>query len=135
IHLFGNREFAIAMTRSETWDAINQPNPESRAAIVDRLARIPGRHLVFVRYSPRHGYDKWVYNGADIDSSRIIWARDLGPAEDQVLRRYYSNRTDWLIEPDARPPRLTPYGTESVGPSSIAKPPESHPQLKFEDVH
>jgi hypothetical protein len=69
--------------------------------------------LVFVRYWPRHIFqDEWIYNAADIDGARVVWARDLGGAEDEKLRRYYPDRTAWLLEPDARPPKLTSY----VGP-------------------
>jgi len=50
-----------------------------------------------------------VYNAADIASARIIWARDLGDAENARLRGHFPDRTVWLLEPDARPPRLTPY--------------------------
>jgi len=84
-------------------------NPERRVAVNHQLALVPGKQLVFVRYWPRHIFqDEWVYNAADIDASRIVWARDLGPDEDEKLRRYYPDRTVWLLEPDARPPRLTP---------------------------
>ena len=48
-------------------------------------------------------------NAADVDRARIVWARDLGPDENQKLLRYYPDRTAWLLEPDAHPPRLTPY--------------------------
>ncbi len=50
-------------------------------------------------------FEEWVYNGADIDASRVVWARDLG-AENKKLLRYYPDRTAWLLEPDSRPPRL-----------------------------
>jgi hypothetical protein len=33
----------------------------------------------------------------------------LGAEEDRDLRRYYPGRSAWLLEPDARPPLLTPY--------------------------
>ena len=37
-----------------------------------------GRQVLFVQYSPDHDtYLEWVYNGADIDGSKLIWARDL----------------------------------------------------------
>jgi len=78
--------------------------------VEDALAKVPGKVLVFVRYSPLHMFqDEWVYNRADIDGSRIVWARDLGAEEDEQLRRYYPDRSVWLLEPDARPLRLTPY--------------------------
>ena len=66
----------------------------------------PGQQLVFVRYWPQHQFQEWVHNAADIDGARIVWARDLGPDENQKLLRYYPNRTAWLLQPDARPPLL-----------------------------
>jgi hypothetical protein len=98
------------MMRYETWDSINHTNPERRILVNQQLAEIPGQVLVFVRYSPRHIFqDEWVYNEASIDTSRIIWARDLGPQENDKLRALYPGREVVLLEPDARPPRLTPY--------------------------
>ncbi len=60
---------------------------------------------------PRHVFqDEWVYNEAAIDSARVVWARDLGPAENQKLMRYYAGRVAMLLEPDFPEPRLSPYG-------------------------
>ena len=72
-----------------------------------RFADAPGKQLVFVRYGPRHGFEEWVHNRADIDASRVVWARDLGAVENEKLLRYYPDRAAWLLEPDARPPKLS----------------------------
>ena len=107
IYLFGGQTVILAMSRYETWDAINRGDPEGRIAIRTELEKAPGKQLIFVRYAPQHQFNEWIHNGADIDSSRIVWARDLGAEEDEKLRRYYPDRTVWLVEPDVRPPRLT----------------------------
>ena len=109
LHVFDNAEFSVALRQFETWDLINHDDPEGRIAIHRQLSQAAGKQLVFVRYWPKHLFEEWVHNDADIDASRIVWARDLGAAEDDKLRRYYPDRTVWLLEPDARPPRLTPY--------------------------
>ena len=99
LHVFSNDSWSLALR-----------NPERRVFIGNQLARAPGKQLVFVRYWPRHIFqDEWVYNAADIDGARVVWARDLGAAENEKLRRYYPERTVWVLEPDARPPRLTAY--------------------------
>ena len=108
-HAFGRREFAAPMVRYETWDAINQGDPEGRISIHQQLAEAPGKQVVLVRYFRQHTFDEWVYNEADIDRAAVVWARDLGPEENEKLHRYYPDRTLWLLEPDFRPPRLTPY--------------------------
>lgn len=79
-----------------------------RAAVAAQLDRLPGKHLVFVRYSPQHEPgDQWVYNGADIDNSKTIWAWEMDPAQDQALIRYYGYRDVWLVQPDDPQHRLT----------------------------
>ena len=110
VHLFENSAVSLALRPYETWDTLNQANPERRIMVRDALDQIPGPLLVFVRYSPQHIFqDEWVYNAADIDAARVVWARDLGIEDDEKLRRYYRDRKVWLLEPDARPPRLTAY--------------------------
>lgn len=79
-----------------------------RAVIEKRLSAEPGRHLVFVHHSTRRSAGEWVENGADIDGARIVWAVDRGRDEDAVLRHYYPDRRAWLLEPDTRPPQLSP---------------------------
>ncbi|HZQ51449.1 MAG TPA: hypothetical protein VFB14_04580 [Bryobacteraceae bacterium] len=109
LHLFENAPFSFAMMRYETWDAINHGNPAERIAVNKQLAAIPGKLLVFVRYWPNHIFqNEWVWNAADIDRSRIVWARDLGTSENEKLLRYYPDRKPFLLEPDARPAILSP---------------------------
>jgi hypothetical protein len=79
--------------------------------VVADLARRPGRHLAIVRYGPNHPNDfhEWVYNEADINAAKVIWARDMGPAQNEELINYFSDREVWLVEPDDTPPKLLPY--------------------------
>ncbi len=109
LHLAAPQNIITAMIPFETWDAINQGDPDGRIAVNRQLGEHPGKQLVFVRYWPPHRFKEWVYNGADIDHARVIWARDLGFAEDEKLSRYYPGRTLWLLEPDFHPPRLSPF--------------------------
>jgi hypothetical protein len=109
LHASRNEELIAAMTPYETGDAINHGDPQGRLAIDKALAASPGEQLVFVRYWPRHQFQEWVHNAADIDRARVVWARDLGPDENRKLLRYYPQRTAWLLEPDAHPPRLSAY--------------------------
>ncbi|HLJ44845.1 MAG TPA: hypothetical protein VKU01_02480 [Bryobacteraceae bacterium] len=113
IHLVAAEDINDAMTQYETWDAINHGDPEGRIAVNNRLRQTPGKHLVFVRYFPGHTFKEWVHNAADIDGSRVIWARDLGAAENEKLVAHEPGRVLWLLEPDAKPPRLTPYARPS----------------------
>ncbi len=109
VHASRDEELYAAMTPFETWDAINHGDPQGRIAINGQLNSQPGQQLIFVRYGPQHQFHEWVHNPADIDGARIVWARDLGPDENQTLLRYYPDRTAWLLEPDAHPPLLRPY--------------------------
>jgi len=133
LHLFDDREISLAMRRYETWDAINHRIPDQRVSVQEQLAHAPGKQLVFVRYWPGHIFqNEWVYNEADIDHARLVWARDLGTEENEKLRRYYPDRTAWLLEPDARPPKLSRYEPPPVPPAQRSQPKY---KMELEQVH
>jgi hypothetical protein len=116
LHVFDDSGVSTAARQYETWNTINHRNPERRIFVNRQLAQVPGKLLVFVRYSPQHLFqDEWVYNAADIDQARIVWARDLGAERNEELRRYYPDRTVLLLEPDSRVPRITPYLPVTTG--------------------
>jgi hypothetical protein len=89
------------------WTCTGDP---SRVAVTKQLLAIPGKHLIVVRYSDDHNiHDEWVYNAADIDGSRIIWARDLDPEQNAKLFAYFKDRHIWLVEPDTDNTEIKPY--------------------------
>jgi hypothetical protein len=91
------------------------PYDWQRAGIISKLRQVPGDHLVIVRYSPGHDVHRdWVYNSADIDHSRVVWAREIPGTDISPLLTYFSNRKVWLAEPDASPPSIYPYPTPSL---------------------
>jgi hypothetical protein len=81
-----------------------------RARVLERLKHTPGVHVILVRYSPGHVVDdEYVYNRADIDRAKVVWARDMGHNKNEELLHYFSNRQFWLLEPDLAPETLEPY--------------------------
>jgi hypothetical protein len=81
-----------------------------RARVEDGLNRFPGKQLVIVRYSSRHNpFDEWVYNSADIDSAKVVWAREMDTANNAELMRFYRERTVWLVQPDEMPAVVSDY--------------------------
>jgi hypothetical protein len=81
----------------------------SRAAIVRDLEQIPGQQLVLVRYGNGHDVDwEWVWNEADIDGSKTVWARDMGDIPNQEILTYFKDRGVWCIHADDAPSHLEP---------------------------
>jgi hypothetical protein len=69
--------------------------------------------LAIVRYDAGHDTrNEWVYNAADIDASRVIWAHDMSAVENRELFDYYKDRKIWLVEPDQNPPKVSRYDDE-----------------------
>jgi hypothetical protein len=98
-------EDAVAQAKLDEQDWGSQ-----RARISAVLSEDPERHLVIVRYGPGHSsHQEWVYNDADINGAKVVWARDMGTDENQRLVRYFEDRHIWLLEPDTQIPRLVPY--------------------------
>jgi hypothetical protein len=80
-----------------------------RVAITRQLEAAPGRHLVIVSYGPHHDLNwEWVYNAADIDNSKIVWAREMNAQDDQELLNYFHDRKVWHVNGDESPARLEP---------------------------
>jgi hypothetical protein len=81
-----------------------------RAGVAAQMNSRPGKHLIIVRYSPDHDcFDEWVYNAADIDGSKIVWAREMSAERNKRLIDYFADRRVWLVEPDKMQPSITPY--------------------------
>jgi len=82
----------------------------SRLVVQKKLEALPGRHLVMVRYGEDHNiHDDWVFNGADIDSQKVVWAREIDAEHDAKLLDYFKDRKAWLVTPDDDNTYLAPY--------------------------
>jgi hypothetical protein len=82
----------------------------SRLVVQRKLEALPGKHLVLVRYGDDHNiHDDWVYNGGDIDSAKVVWAREIDEEQDAKLFQYFHDRKIWLVTPDTDNTYLAPY--------------------------
>jgi hypothetical protein len=103
---------AVGNNIFRAWREVKHPFPfrVERARIERELMAQDGMQVLFVRYSPEHDPGlEWVYNGADIDGSKLIWARDLGPEQDKQLIDYYRGRHFWILNADSQHPDPVPY--------------------------
>ena len=92
------------------------PPSFGRAAVEKKLLQLPGDQLVIVHYAPDHEpFAEWVYNRADIDGAKIVWARELEATDNLRLLDYYKGRKTWLLDADDNPPRLTEYTDATPG--------------------
>ena len=85
-----------------------------RARLQAMLERTPGQHLVIVH--ARRSYipsQDWVYNEPDIDSAKVVWARDMGTEGNEQLLRYFPNRRVWITDPYDGINRLVAYDGHS----------------------
>jgi hypothetical protein len=89
------------------WSCQGDP---SHTAIQEKLSDTPGKHLILVRYAKDHTvHNEWVYNGAEIDSAKVLWARELDFEQNAKLLAYFKNRHIWLFEPDKDKTELIRY--------------------------
>jgi hypothetical protein len=124
--------FLLRIAAASTHTAIEPAWPRGnldRAAIIHQLSHQPGYHLIIVRYQPppgvQHDVDReWVYNAADIDSAKIVWARDMGTEKNEELLNYFHDRHIWQhvsqhvwrLNGDQPSPPLEPYDS-SLSPN------------------
>ena len=92
-----------------TW-YYTRPGNTDRARIQSRLEQEPGRQLAIVRYKHGHNFfEEWVYNKADIDGARVVWARELDDTSNRALIGYFHDRSVWLVETGSEPVTVRPY--------------------------
>jgi len=86
-----------------------------RVRLQSELERMPGQHLVIVHNRWSHtGSEDWVYNKADIDHAKVVWARDMGPEKNEELLRYFANRRVWLVDQNDGIMRLSAYNEQTA---------------------
>lgn len=99
--------FAVALARAVRTE--DQPF-HHRSQIGERLGQMDETHIVFVLYDETHDpLFEWVHNEADLDGSRVIWARSLGAGADRAFSQMYSGRRTWLLHADSKPDQIVPY--------------------------
>jgi len=109
----------LPLTETNIWWLRFAPSQRGleRARLLAHLETMQGQHLVVVRYGPEHDprvQPEWVYNAADIDRAKVIWAREMDAAENARLLEYYRTRRIWLLEPDRQPARFQPYTAHHI---------------------
>ena len=104
-----------------TWASLDRQLLD-RQRIQTQLEQAGGQNLIIVHYAENHAATgtEWVFNDADIDASKIVWARDMGAEANLQLTKYFNHRTAWILEPDATPPVLRKFSAGSgVGARSV----------------
>jgi len=89
-----------------------QAQPNQRGRVVQKLRAEGGRHLLFVDYSENwDSVHEWVYNGADLDASPVIFAHLRSPGENRDLLGHFPGRKAWLVHlvPNVTDVRLELY--------------------------
>jgi len=92
----------------------SQPRNARRPEAIALLNDFTEKHVIIVRYTGSQSpHEEWVYNSADIDAQDVVWAHDLGRANNARLLEYYKGRKFWLFQPDTdNAIRLDPYGDQ-----------------------
>jgi hypothetical protein len=94
------------------WERAYEIHRDARYMIEEGLEARSLPQLVIVHYEPTHSPDEeWVYNRANIDHAKVIWARDMGKKENDELARYFATREVWFLNVDRLPIVPVPYRT------------------------
>jgi hypothetical protein len=102
---------------SDAFPYVDDLSEPFRRPVEKQLAALPGEHLVLVRYSKDHNVgEEYVYNDADIDRAKTVWAREIPGMDLAPLLNYFRNRDVWLYEPDEDDGTVAPYAPESDAP-------------------
>ncbi len=70
-----------------------------RARLLKQMSESGGKHLMIVSYGPQHSFHyEWVYNEADIDNAKVVWARSMNRRQDCELVSFFKGRRIWSLE-------------------------------------
>jgi hypothetical protein len=73
--------------------------------------------LVLLRYAKDHDSgEEYVYNEADIDHAKTVWAREIPGRDLSPLLHYFQNRDVWIYEPDEDDSVVRPYTAQNHAP-------------------
>ena len=97
----------------QSWCCVKPGNP-NKARILGMLNQTEGKHLVLVKpkADPANVF-QWIYNDADIDASKVVWARDMGQEGNRALLEYFRGRRIWVVDPNPEPATIQPYSAAS----------------------
>lgn len=124
----------LALLRPVTVVAYSMQHPvhdwrNRREQVIRQLQSMPGKQLVLVSYRAKHTVEhEWVYNSADIDGSKIVWARVIPGRDLMPLIQYFGDRSVWWLEADASPPELRPFSANPQANSNFALSNDSSPK-------
>jgi hypothetical protein len=97
----------IASTLASAYSILTTPPlfgpARIRAELQGALERLPGKHLVFVNDSAGKWPIQWVYNGANLEAQRVVWARPMGEPNAQRMMTHFHDRQVWFVTPGMRP--------------------------------
>jgi hypothetical protein len=114
--------FILVIAGAFSSDTVNAPRRGwnlARARVASRLQASAQKNLIIVRYAPDHDVNhEWVYNAADMDAAKVVWARYIPGLDLKPLLDYYHDRSIWVVDADTVPPRLMPYSTDKTTQSS-----------------
>ena len=89
-----------------------QAHPNERSALIRTLESKGGKHLVLVEYATNwDSVHEWVYNGADLGASQVLFAHLRSDRENRQLMDHFPGRTAWIIHlgPAQADVHLEPY--------------------------
>lgn len=107
LFIFATVPLHVAALNHETANDPSVQQMAYRLQILKQLESTSGDHLVLVHYSQDHDVgQEWVYNRADIDHAKVIWAREIPGTDPRPLLNYFPTRHFWTLNADADPPEL-----------------------------
>lgn len=90
----------------ETW----VPSSLERARIQAQMEQTPGRHIVFMHFHHwETGAVFWIFNDPDPQTSKVIWAYDMGDEANHQLMQLYPGRSSWFVDKGIQNITAVPY--------------------------